>query len=942
MSTNATDAAQKRPADELPVEGGDIVAKRARVAEESTASTTGPTEPETPIEDQISKHPETTPVKTMKTPAASASATGNTTIVTTPNSTPVPLPTQVTYNDHLSASHRILPEPVSKLGLKPAIPILPPSLEIVAGHKTDLTDRKGFVGESECGIRGFAGVGNRGIRGVIKQRFTDFLVNEVCIDGEVLHLKDITKPKEPESAPVQGKDNSDGGNEHGVTTSATPSSGAQEEGNVASTSSNARADDEIKHDDPEYPALPESLRFGAHPQWSASTTLKLRPHLSDETIIALHNLVVEGKDPPPRSDSGWGSRPSKAASGNEEDAMNEENAGNAGNGAGSGSGLGNGGGSWGGRGQGRDRGRGRGGRGGRGGGRGTQGGWRAEDDREVVSQVIKAKDERTAVHKVLRECFGSTFESSTKEIAGEEGSRVVIKYAKGGQGGGRDGFGQRRAPDKPKLPQYIHFTLHKSNRETMDALSHISRMLGAHPKDLSVCGTKDKRAVTVQRVCLKRMGKTLQSVWKAANGVKQGRRNEREAVEERGERGVRIGDVAYSDKYLELGMLRGNQFVITLRNVQEEDTAEIDKTMTSVRDRGFINFYGMQRFGTSSMPTHVTGLFILQSKWTEAVDSILSLREGEHPDCTRARLAWLEDGDFKKAYELMPRRGVAERSIWEFWGRGNRTEDKVNALMSIPRNLRAMYVHAYQSYIWNLVVSERIKMSGTEPLVGDLVFVDKNSKADGDVQDLDAIPAHMKDKHGKPVRKWTTTSSPDVKALTAEDLPNYTIFDVVVPLPGWDVDYPGGEIGELYEKLLKADGLDAHRMRRDQREFSLPGSYRRMILRPMSLQWTHIQYTDPDLSLVQSDEDAILNLNPPVANDPEGKFRALKIELTLGAATYATMCLREITREETSTWHQIGLSMRGEDREYKGSKDNAEGDGEGDGEGEGEAEGDAV
>ncbi|WVQ93983.1 hypothetical protein IAU59_001061 [Kwoniella sp. CBS 9459] len=929
MSAPVADGTQKRPAEELPVEVGDVVSKRARVEEAAVPI----------VEDTKVTQP--TPMgHASETPASSAPASGNTTIVTTPNSTPVPLPTQVTYNDHLSASHRTLPEPVSRLGLKPAIPVLPPSLEIVAGHKTDLTDRKGFVGESECGIRGFAGVGNRGIRGVIKQRFTDFLVNEVSLDGEVLHLKDITKPKEPESnrdqPQSQSKDQSEG--EKKNSGPAPVISSGKQGGEIAATpSTDTPTSGETKdEDDAASAALPETLRFEAHPQWSTSTTIKLRPHLSDETIVALRQLVVEGKEPPLRSDSGWGSRP-KAVGGNEEDAMNEESAGN-GSGSGSATGLGNGAAGWGGRGQGRDRGRGRGGRGGRGGGRGGQGGWGVEDHREVVSQVIKSKDERTAVHKVLRECFASTFESSTKENKGEDGSRVVIKYAKGGQGGHRGGFGQRRAPDKPRLPQYIHFTLHKSNRETMDALGHITRMLGAHPKDLSVCGTKDKRAVTVQRVCLKRMGKTLQSVWKAANGVKQGRRNEREAVEDRGERGVRIGDLAYSDKYLELGMLRGNQFVITLRNVQEEDRAEIDKTMTSVRDRGFINFYGMQRFGTSSMPTHVTGLFILQSKWTEAVDSILSLREGEHPDCTRARLAWLEDGDFKKAYELMPRRGVAERSIWEFWGKGNRTEDKVNALMTIPRNLRAMYVHAYQSYIWNLVVSERIKMSATEPLVGDLVFVDKNAKADGDVQDLDAIPAHMKDKHGKPVRKWTTTSSPEVKVLTAEDLPNHTIFDVVVPLPGWDVDYPGGEIGELYEKLLKADGLDAHRMRRDQREFSLPGSYRRMILRPISLKWTHIQYTDPDLSLVQSDEDAILGLNPPVTNDPEGKFRALKIELTLGSATYATMCLREITKEETSTWHQIGLSMRGEDREYKGSKDTEKEDGDGEEEGTGDAE----
>ncbi len=116
-----------------------------------------------------------------------------------------------------------------------------------------------------------------------------------------------------------------------------------------------------------------------------------------------------------------------------------------------------------------------------------------------------------------------------------------------------------------KQHPYIHFTMHKSNRETQDCLGNLSRLLGSHNKDLSVCGTKDKRAVTVQRVCLKRGNRNLVGLWRTVNGIKLGRRTEESATMERAERGCRIGDLEYSNDYLELGMLKGNQFVITLR-----------------------------------------------------------------------------------------------------------------------------------------------------------------------------------------------------------------------------------------------------------------------------------------------------------------------------------------------------------------------------------------
>lgn len=93
----------------------------------------------------------------------------------------------------------------------------------------------------------------------------------------------------------------------------------------------------------------------------------------------------------------------------------------------------------------------------------------------------------------------------------------------------------------------------------------------------------------------------------------------------------------------------------------------------------------MQRFGTSSVPTHLTGLHILRGNWTEAIDSILSLRQNEHPDCVRGRLAWLEDQNIDEALKAMPRRCVAERTIWECWKRQGKTTDKLGALSAVSR-----------------------------------------------------------------------------------------------------------------------------------------------------------------------------------------------------------------------------------------------------------------
>jgi tRNA pseudouridine13 synthase len=49
-----------------------------------------------------------------------------------------------------------------------------------------------------------------------------------------------------------------------------------------------------------------------------------------------------------------------------------------------------------------------------------------------------------------------------------------------------------------------------------------------------------------------------------------------------------------------------------------------------------------------------------------------------------------------------------------------------------------MYVHAYQSYVWNAIVSERIRIHGSDkPVVGDLIFDTESGDKKVEAEDHD-------------------------------------------------------------------------------------------------------------------------------------------------------------------------------------------------------------
>jgi tRNA pseudouridine13 synthase len=82
-----------------------------------------------------------------------------------------------------------------------------------------------------------------------------------------------------------------------------------------------------------------------------------------------------------------------------------------------------------------------------------------------------------------------------------------------------------------------------------------------------------------------------------------------------------------SGEGLKLGDLSGNRFKITIRNVDEKNDEKIQSGIEYLKNNGFINYFGLQRFGTCvEVPTHSIGIQLILNNIKEAVDLILKPR----------------------------------------------------------------------------------------------------------------------------------------------------------------------------------------------------------------------------------------------------------------------------------------------------------------------------
>lgn len=473
--------------------------------------------------------------------------------------------------------------------------------------------------------------------------------------------------------------------------------------------------------------------------------------------------------------------------------------------------------------------------------------------------------------------------------------------------------GNNRGSKTEPTGKFLRFVVYKENLDTNSAIHQIQRRRGSggragkHEPRLGFAGMKDKRGVTSQFVTMPARS-SIEGLVRAINPTPTDDQVGGGHTDSAGAAILRVGNFCYVDHELRLGRLQGNRFDVVLRNIVTPDGKDRNQTKeilaqaaTALGKSGFINYFGVQRFG-KFCDTHLVGIAILQKDFAKAVDLILSPKSNERENTKKARVAWQDrfehvSSDAAEDVRAAAEKAVAKRIGSEF-GRFHNNEvallkslaqrpmDYRRALSFITKTMRMMFVHAFQSYLFNHAATFRLQELGDQVVEGDLV-------ADGPIDIMDS-------------------GIPKVRKVTAEDIEKerFTVEDVFLPLVGTKTIDPDNETTKIYNKLLTEHGLTRQSFDVKDRDLNCAGDYRRMIVRPSDVDYDLIEYTDPRQPLVQTDLMKLQGI--PIKTAPESSpesLLAMRVGFTLPPSAYATIALRELMKRPTSSDYQKDLSL---------------------------------
>ncbi len=323
------------------------------------------------------------------------------------------------------------------------------------------------------------------------------------------------------------------------------------------------------------------------------------------------------------------------------------------------------------------------------------------------------------------------------------------------------------------------------NWETNHFVKIFSRALGISRKRIRFTGMKDKRSISVQYFCIVNYSSNFLPRMKD----------------------VEILEKFQTDYTLNLGDLFGNRFCIKVSDAECND--RVGKIVDELNGY-FPNFFGVQRFGASRPVGHIVGKFIIKGDFKNAVRYYIGYPDAYRDD--EGRKVFFENLDARESLKQIDIKAEYERAMLNYLV--NHPDDYIGALRSLPNNLLLMFVHAYQAYLFNRMVSERVKI-GIDPQIGDVV---------------------MKTKSGKPVQEYVKVTDFNIQKIKEKVAIGEAYVSTV--LVGYKTRLSEGLQGEIERKILKEENIRMRDFRIQQiPELSTKGRRRNILAKFMDFNY---------------------------------------------------------------------------------------------------------
>ena len=318
--------------------------------------------------------------------------------------------------------------------------------------------------------------------------------------------------------------------------------------------------------------------------------------------------------------------------------------------------------------------------------------------------------------------------------------------------------------------------------ETNRLVREFARRLRISRKKIMFAGTKDKRAISTQLF------------------VFAAPMDDVHAIEMKD---IEFLNIYQTKKQIGLGDLIGNKFSITLKNLDMKMPEAMEATLSIANQLnnigGFPNYFGVQRFGAVRPITHLMGKHMTRGKPELAVREYLCTPgTHENNEATAARIELGKTGDYAKALHDFPYNLSFEKAIMNHLV--VKPDDYVGALENLPQNLLMMFIHAYQSYLFNKILSERMRrgLPLNEPVPGDMALK----------MDQNKLPDH---------NNWLEATESNIPMLTGLIAKKKAFISAT--LYGHESKFANGEMGEIEASIIEQEGVK-------QRDFVLNEYYK--------------------------------------------------------------------------------------------------------------------